>query len=390
MKNANMAWALKYRPKVFSDLVGQEMTARVLRNALDEGKIHSGYLFTGLYGTGKTTVTRIFAKAINCLDRKGADPCNACESCETIESEQSLDYTELDGATSGSIDAIRKIKDSTQYLPVLGKKKIFAIDECHAISGAASQALLKTLEETPPHVVFMFATTEAHKIPDTVRSRCLSFGLNRLSASDISSRIKYIFKNEKVTFEDAAADAIAQAADGSLRDAVMMSEQLYLYTKNNITLAAANEVLGVVDNSYYFDMIDAILAQDPVKVINTLEEVSKRGVQPNIVLKSLLGALDTIIRFKSILPRNADQRLLKYKDVSMDRILTLFNSFTWAKDKVILTWKSEYNALELSLVAMTRGWLNTDISKPPVLTNGVVSDSKPVATGDVKAFFSGK
>ena len=217
---------LKYRPMTFDDVVGQEHVVRTLRHAIEANRIANAYLFIGPRGIGKTTTSRIFAKALNCTSPNGVEPCGKCVNCEEIAAGRSLDVVELDAASHNKVEDVRPIIESVQFKPVSSKFKIFIIDECHMLSTAAWNALLKTLEEPPPHVRFIFATTEGDKVLATIVSRCQRFDLRRIQTNDIVSRLRHVCELEKIDAEDDALLAIARGAEGGMRDALSSLDQL--------------------------------------------------------------------------------------------------------------------------------------------------------------------
>src|SRR6516162_4306994 len=223
------ALARKYRPKSFAELVGQEHVRRALVNALASGRVHHAFLFTGTRGVGKTTIARILAKCLNCETGVTAEPCGVCASCREIDAGRFPDLIEVDAASRTKVDDTRELLDNVQYAPARGRYKVYLIDEVHMLSAHSFNALLKTLEEPPPHVKFLLATTDPQKLPVTVLSRCLQFNLKRLSVSLIASRLTSILEAEKVAFEPAAVQLISQAGDGSLRDALSLLDQLLAY-----------------------------------------------------------------------------------------------------------------------------------------------------------------
>src|SRR5271169_4649652 len=221
--------ARKWRPKRFAEMVGQEHVLRALSNALDTGKIHHAFLFSGTRGVGKTTVARILAKSLNCETGVGSNPCGVCAACREIDEGRFVDLIEVDAASRTKVDDTRELLDNVQYAPARGRYKVYLIDEVHMLSAHSFNALLKTLEEPPPHVKFLLATTDPQKLPVTVLSRCLQFNLKRLSVSLIAARLQHILEAEQIEFEPAALQLLAQAGDGSLRDALSLLDQLLAY-----------------------------------------------------------------------------------------------------------------------------------------------------------------
>src|SRR5258707_636403 len=223
------ALARKWRPKKFAELVGQEHVRRALVNALETGRVHHAFLFTGTRGVGKTTIARIFAKCLNCETGVTANPCGVCGACRDIDSGRFVDLIEVDAASRTKVDDTRELLDNVPYAPTRSRFKIYLIDEVHMLSTHSFNALLKTLEEPPPHVKFLLATTDPQKLPVTVLSRCLQFNLKRLSVNLIAARLKFILEAEKLAYEPAALQLLAQAGDGSLRDALSLLDQLLAF-----------------------------------------------------------------------------------------------------------------------------------------------------------------
>src|SRR6202453_3274545 len=229
----------KCRPKRFADMVGQEHVLRALTNSLDSGKIHHAFLFTGTRGVGKTTIARILAKSLNCERGVSSEPCGLCAACREIDEGRFVDLIEVDAASRTKVDDTRELLDNVQYAPTCGRYKVYLIDEVHMLSNHSFNALLKTLEEPPPHVKFLLATTDPQKLPVTVLSRCLQFSLKRLSSSLIAERMKVIAESEQLPFEAGAISLLARAADGSMRDALSLMDQLIAFGGGSVTEADA-------------------------------------------------------------------------------------------------------------------------------------------------------
>src|SRR6267378_2704979 len=231
--------ARKWRPKRFAEMVGQEHVLRALGNALDSGKVHHAFLFTGTRGVGKTTIARILAKSLNCETAGvSSNPCGICAACREIDEGRFVDLIEVDAASRTKVDDTRELLDNVQYAPSRGRFKVYLIDEVHMLSNHSFNALLKTLEEPPPHVKFLLATTDPQKLPVTVLSRCLQFNLKRLSVTLIRDRLAFIVKEEGLTFEPAALELVARAADGSMRDALSLTDQAIAFGDGNVSVAA--------------------------------------------------------------------------------------------------------------------------------------------------------
>ena len=290
--------ARKWRPKRFSELVGQEHVVRALTNALDSGRVHHAFLFTGTRGVGKTTIARIFAKSLNCEEGTSAEPCGKCSTCLDIDSGRYLDLLEIDAASNTGVDDVREVIENAQYMPSRGKFKVYLIDEVHMLSKAAFNALLKTLEEPPEHVKFLLATTDPQKLPVTVLSRCLQFNLKRLDEDQISGQIGRILAAEEIQADDSAIRQIAKAADGSLRDGLSLLDQAIAYTGSGDGGALREEgvrtMLGTVDRTQVGAMLDALANGDGAHLLQIVAALAEFSPDWNGVLDALAEALHRI------------------------------------------------------------------------------------------------
>ena len=270
--------ARKYRPQTFETVVGQQHITTTLKNAIKNNHLAQAFLFCGPRGVGKTTCARILAKTINCFNLTAeTEACDKCESCTSFNSGQSLNVFELDAASNNSVEDIRNLIDQVRFAPQLGSHKVYIIDEVHMLSSAAFNAFLKTLEEPPKHAIFILATTEKHKIIPTILSRCQIFDFNRIKLDDISNHLAHIAKKEGITAEDEALRVIAQKADGGLRDACSMFDQMVSFGGNNLTYKTVIENLNVLDYDYYFKITDALNTQDTSNVLLTFNEILDNG-----------------------------------------------------------------------------------------------------------------
>lgn len=268
----------KFRPCMFEAVIGQEHIVRTLKNQLMTGRISHAYLFCGTRGTGKTSTAKIFARAVNCQNLENFEACGICQSCRAIDGGYSLNVIEIDAASNNSVDNVRDIREEVKYPPTENKYKIYIIDEVHMLSGGAFNALLKTLEEPPEHVIFILATTDPQKIPATVHSRCQRFDFRRISAALMSQSLGNCSKNEGLTISSDALDYIASIADGSMRDALSILDQCAtFYYNQDITLENVLEIVGAVDHRVFFELTDALYMLDGKRVMETIDEISAHG-----------------------------------------------------------------------------------------------------------------
>jgi DNA polymerase-3 subunit gamma/tau len=296
--------ARKWRPRRFSELVGQEHVVRALSNALDSGKVHHAFLFTGTRGVGKTTIARIFAKSLNCERGTSAEPCGECAACRDIDAGRYVDLLEIDAASNTGVDDVRELIDNAQYMPSRGKTKVYLIDEVHMLSKSAFNALLKTLEEPPEHVKFLLATTDPQKLPVTVLSRCLQFNLRRLDEAQIGGQITRILEAEGIPAEAGAVTLLARAADGSLRDGLSLLDQAIAYTGGQLGEEAVNAMLGTVDRAQVGALLEALAAADGAALMARIEELAAYSPDFGHVLEDLATALHQV-QLQQLVPGTA-------------------------------------------------------------------------------------
>lgn len=261
-----------YRPKNFSDVIGQEHIVRTLKNQIENNNVGHAYLFCGTRGTGKTSTAKIFSRAVNCTNLHNDEPCNECENCREILEDKTMDVVEIDAASNNSVDDIRELRENVKYSPAKAKYKVYIIDEVHMLSQGAFNALLKTLEEPPSYVIFILATTEPHKIPATILSRCQRFDFKRVTVKDISSRMRYICEKEGIEADEKALNLIARNSQGALRDALSILEQCISFEGNKISYNDVIELLGSVNIEQLFDLAESIIKEDTRKSLQILND----------------------------------------------------------------------------------------------------------------------
>ncbi|MEW6445919.1 MAG: DNA polymerase III subunit gamma/tau [Pseudomonadota bacterium] len=301
--------ARKWRPRRFEDMVGQEHVLRALTSALDAERLHHAYLFTGTRGVGKTTVARIFAKALNCEKGIGSHPCGECSACRAIDEGRFVDLIEVDAASRTGVDDTRDLLENVQYAPSAGRYKVYLIDEVHMFSKSSFNALLKTLEEPPPHVKFLLATTDPQKLPVTVLSRCLQFHLKALPRKMIHARLAHVLGAEGVSFDDAALQLLARAADGSLRDALSLLDQAIAYGQGIVDEEDVGAMLGLTSEARIRALMDALVSQDTAALFTALAQLAQGSPDYAEVLAEILGLLHAIA-IRQLMPE-ADAELFE-------------------------------------------------------------------------------
>jgi DNA polymerase-3 subunit gamma/tau len=308
--------ARKWRPQKFEDVVGQEHITATLKNAIKSNRIAHAYIFTGPRGVGKTTTARILAKALNCENPIDSEPCNKCPMCKTINESQTMDIIEIDGASNRGIDEIRTLRESVKYAPTRGKYKIYIIDEVHMLTKESFNAFLKTLEEPPAHTIFVFATTDIHKVPLTIISRCQRFDFRRIQLDTIKSTLNNIAKEEKISIDDKTLTLISKKADGALRDAQSLFDQVISFCGEKIDSETVSKMLNLIDDDLFFTISDAILEKDFNVVFQTTDKIYQNGWDfidfTDGLLEHFRNILTVILTERTELVETADVYRTKY------------------------------------------------------------------------------
>ncbi|MEO8384689.1 MAG: DNA polymerase III subunit gamma/tau [Betaproteobacteria bacterium] len=302
---AHQVLARKWRPRKFADVVGQDHVVRALANALDTGRIHHAYLFTGTRGVGKTTLARILAKALNCIGADGnggitSTPCGVCTACTDIDSGRFVDLLEVDAATNTKVDEMRELLETAQYAPVSGRYKVYIIDEVHMLSKSAFNAMLKTLEEPPGHVEFILATTDPQKLPITVLSRCLQFNLKNLPSPLLETHLAKILQAENIPFEPLALPFLGRAAEGSVRDSLSLLDQAIAYGAGEVKADQVAAMLGALDQSYLFGLLACLANHDAKTMVTEIDQIASRSISFDITLKDFASVLARIALVQSV------------------------------------------------------------------------------------------
>lgn len=312
---SHIALYRKYRPSNFEEVVGQKYILETLENAISKDKVAHAYLFCGPRGTGKTSVAKLFAKAINCTS-SDSKPCNACENCVKANEGYHTDILELDAASNNGVDQIRDLIDKSKYLPTLGKYKVYIIDEVHMLSQGAFNALLKILEEPPKHLIFILATTESHKILPTIVSRCQKYNFNRVNKDDITNHLKYILKKENLDYEIEALEAIAELADGGMRDSLSILEQIIAYSNEKILKDTVMKVYGKANSETKYELVKAIVDKNVNKIVKINKQIISDGVNVKTFTNEVITFIKNIIIQKEVLTSNfSKDELDKYQDL---------------------------------------------------------------------------
>ncbi len=355
--SATTVLARKWRPKIFTQLAGQEHVVRALSNALTQNRLHHAYLFTGTRGVGKTTIARIFAKSLNCAAGVTATPCGECSACKEIDSGRFIDLIELDAASNTQVDNMRELLESALYAPTSGRFKVYIIDEVHMLSKSAFNAMLKTLEEPPGHVKFILATTDPQKIPVTVLSRCLQFNLKQLPPAMIAARLQYVLEQEQLSFEPAAINLVARAAQGSMRDALSLMDQAIAFSAGKVEEAVVRTMLGAIDQGYLFDLLAALRERNGIRLLEIADNMAARSVAFDGALQELATLLHRIALAQTVPQAIADDepervRLLELAQAFTPEDMQLFYQIAiHGRDEIDLA-PDEYAGFTMTLLRM--------------------------------------
>jgi DNA polymerase III subunit gamma/tau len=391
-------FARKYRPQTFDDLVGQAHVSRTLKNAVAQNRLAHAYLFVGPRGIGKTSTARILAKSLNCVKGPTVTPCGECDNCREIAAGNSLDVIEIDGASNNSVEDVRQLRENVRYAPAKGRYKIYLIDEVHMLSPAAFNALLKTLEEPPGHVKFIFATTEPQKVLPTILSRCQRFDLHRIPANVIAKHLQFIAGMEKISLEPAAAHAIARGAEGGLRDAESMLDQLVAFCGEKISENDVLDVFGFTSEQTVVDLTGRILRGETPDAIDLLHQQSDAGKDMMRLMSDLIAYLRDLLVFKSKpdalkedVEADVQTSLAAHaKLITTNRLLELVDQFAAAEGRMKWAPNKKLHfevAIIKAIQSLGQATLDEVIEKLSELRDGKsVSQKKPVssATGDVR------
>ncbi|QEY26695.1 DNA polymerase III subunit gamma/tau [Neisseria zalophi] len=348
--------ARKWRPKTFADLVGQEHVVKALRNALDKGRLHHAYLLTGTRGVGKTTIARILAKSLNCENASHGEPCGVCQSCTQIDAGRYVDLLEIDAASNTGIDNIREVLENAQYAPTAGKYKVYIIDEVHMLSKSAFNAMLKTLEEPPEHVKFILATTDPHKVPITVLSRCLQFVLRNMTSQQVADHLAHVLTVENIPFEQPALQLLGRAAMGSMRDALSLLDQAIAMGSGSVTEQDIRQMIGAVDKHYLYELLQGIVNQDGEALLRTAQDMAARAIGFDSALSELAMLLQRLALIKTVPAALADDperdALLRFAQYLGDEQIQLYYQCAIHGKQDLSLAPDEYAGFVMTLLRM--------------------------------------
>lgn len=380
----------KFRPSTFDQVKGQDHIVQTLKNQINANRIGHAYLFCGTRGTGKTSVAKIFAKAVNCEHPVDGSPCNECETCRGITNGSAMNVIEIDAASNNGVDNIRQIRDEIQYSPSSGKYTVYIIDEVHMLSIGAFNALLKTLEEPPAYVIFILATTEPHKIPITILSRCQRYDFKRISIDTIAARLSELMEKESIEVEDKAIRYVAKAADGSMRDALSLLDQcIAFYLGQKLTYDNVLDVLGAVDNEIFSRLTRSVIDSDVTTSLNILDEIIMQGREPGQFVNDFIWYLRNLMLIRT----SDDDEIMEVIDASAERIEALKEEAKMVNVDVIMRYirilselsgQIKYSSqkrvlIEIALIKLAKPAMERDVSS---LNNRIAILEKKIEEGN--------
>ena len=371
---AYLALYRRFRPSGFDGLIGQDHIVRTLTNQIFAGRIGHAYLFCGARGTGKTSAAKIFARAINCLSPVNGSPCGKCEVCKALADSANLDILEMDAASNNKVENVREIREKIQYPPVSGKYKVYIIDEVHMLTTEAFNALLKTLEEPPKHAVFILATTEVHKLPSTILSRCMRFDFRLIPTSLIAENIKKIYNEIGKEFDDEAITAIARAGMGSMRDALSIADICVSYKETKLTYNDVLEILGATDSSKITELIDNILHSNTGSALETVESLTESGKSVGVLCKDIISRLREVVLCKTC---KSAQKILELPDD------------VYASIEKVAGVADEHRLLRtIEIFSEAEGAMRYSVSPKIILECACIKSSEPEADYNIDALMS--